>query len=92
MVADHIGGGAAHVEERVDTKDQQHSFLRQAEMASVAAITTSDARGTPATPLQVSIRAAAWRSAAEGHLDIVGLGDEQVAKVQYIIVPSRLNE
>ena len=55
-VADDVGGRAAHVEEGVDAQDQQQSFLRQAELAdSVAAITTSEARGTPATPLLVSI-------------------------------------
>jgi hypothetical protein len=30
-VADHVGGGAAHVEELVDRQDERHAFDRQAE-------------------------------------------------------------
>ena len=60
---------------------------------SVAAITTSEARGTPAMPFEVIIRIASiGELRAERHVDVVGLGDEELAKVQYIIEPSRLNE
>jgi hypothetical protein len=62
-------------------------------VASVAAITTSEARGTPAMPLLVTIRMSSiviWSSVDSGIRYACAMNS--VAKVQYIIEPSRLNE
>ena len=62
-IADHVGGAAAHVEEGVDAHDHQQARPRGCRTGdSVAAITTSEARGTPATPLEVIIRVASIAS------------------------------
>ncbi|MNY28123.1 hypothetical protein D3C86_1620780 [compost metagenome] len=60
---------------------------------SVAAITTSDARGTPAIPFDVSISNSSmviW--VASGRWMSYAWAMNSTAKVQYIIDPSRLNE
>ena len=54
-VTQHIGRRTAHVEEVVDPQQQQDARLRNVELENVAAMTTSEARGTPAIPLEVTI-------------------------------------
>ena len=44
-----------HVHQLIDPEDDEHRLDRQAERRSVPSRMTSDARGTPATPLLVSI-------------------------------------
>ena len=62
-------------------------------VASVAAMTTSDARGTPAMPLLVTIRISSIVICCPRSSSIrYACAMNSVANVQYIIEPSRLNE
>ena len=54
-VADDVRHRARHVHQRVDAEDQRDAFERQVVAGERAGRITSDARGTPATPLLVSI-------------------------------------
>ena len=54
-VADDVGHRPAHVQKRVDTDEQDEPPAGRPNAGSVAVATTSDARGTPAMPLLVTL-------------------------------------
>ena len=57
-VADDVDHRAGHVHQLVDAEDENDALDRQVNDASVPSRITSDARGTPATPFDVSISVA----------------------------------
>ena len=54
-VAEQIHRGSRHIHQRVDAQQQRDAFCGRLKVARVPARITRDARGTPATPLLVSI-------------------------------------
>jgi hypothetical protein len=54
-VADHVDGGPRHVHELVDAEDQRDPLERKPVAGQRTGEITSEARGTPATPLEVSM-------------------------------------
>src|SRR5215472_294530 len=92
-IADYVGGGPPHVKELIDANDQRSPASGKLKLTSVAAMTTSDARGTPAIPLLVTMRRRSIVICCpKPSWMLYACAMNMVAKVQYIIDPSRLNE
>ena len=69
-VADQVERRARHVHHRIDAEDDRDALKRQAELASVPERITSDARGTAATPLLVSISVSIMSSCCDSGMSM----------------------
>src|SRR5882762_1808451 len=89
-VAQHVGRGARHVHQRVDPEDDEHRLGGQVEAADGPE--QDDARGTPATPLLVSISVSSSTNCWP--IDIstpAACATKIAASERYSVDPSRLN-